>query len=136
MKTFALIVALCVSGALADITSEQVTRLLRYKDECMGEIGIDDEIIEKAMKEGTSYHREVKLECFMACILKKVGIMNEDGSINVDAAKEHASASVPKSAVHESIKKCKDAVGANDCEKAANFVDCLMEKQIGSKDKN
>ncbi|XP_076677999.1 general odorant-binding protein 19d-like [Andrena cerasifolii] len=130
MKTIALILALCVSGTLAAISSEQIIKLLRYKDECMGETGINDEMIEKAIKEGINAQRDKKVECFMACILKKVGVMNHDGSINLGAAKEHAPVNVTNGALDDTINKCKDTGGANDCEKAASFVDCVMDKQL------
>ena len=132
MKTIALVLALCVSGTLADVTTDQIIILLRYKDECMTETGIDKELLDKALKAESTGHGEEKLGCFVACILKKVGIMNKDGSIDAAAAKEHAPMNVPNDIAVDMIKKCKDPEGADDCAKAANFVNCLIERQLAN----
>ena len=136
MKSIALILALCVSGAVASVTSDQVLKLLRYKEECMGETGSTDEMIGKAIQEGTNFQKEAKLGCFIACILKKLGIMNEDGSIDVPAAEEQVTLNIPKDEVHNMIIKCTNTGGADVCEKAAYFADCLVDEYLESKGRN
>ncbi|XP_076175217.1 uncharacterized protein LOC143150651 [Ptiloglossa arizonensis] len=128
MNTVAIFIVLFIGSALAAITPDQQAKLIEIKDECMNEIGVDAETLGKALN-GTVLENDNKLECFAACVLKKIGIMEDDGSINVDVAREKAPADVPSDDIEDVINKCKDTTGANDCEKAANLVKCFLQNK-------
>ncbi|XP_043265844.1 general odorant-binding protein 56a [Colletes gigas] len=128
MKTVAIFFVFFVASALAGITDEQKEKLFQFKDECMADTKVDSEMIHKALA-GDDTENEGKLQCFAACILKKIGIMEQDGSINVEVVKKNAPADVPNEQIEEVLNKCKDITGATDCEKAGNLVKCFLENK-------
>ncbi|XP_029047643.2 general odorant-binding protein 56d-like [Osmia bicornis bicornis] len=128
MKTIAVIFAFCLVGALA-LTEEQKAKLTQHKNACITETGVDAQVVENA-KSGNFAENDDKLACFSSCMLKKIGIMGEDGTVNLDVARQRAPANVPKDQVESVINKCKDsATGPNDCKKAANLVKCFVDNK-------
>ncbi|CAK9824343.1 General odorant-binding protein 56a [Anthophora retusa] len=125
MKTIAVVFALCFVGALA-LTDEQKAKLAEYKTACIAETGVDTHLIENA-KKGNVAKDDEKFGCFSSCMLKKIGIMNQDGTLNEEVARQKAPSTIPKDQVETVINKCKTATGQTDCKKAANLVSCFMD---------
>ncbi|XP_031843085.1 general odorant-binding protein 56d-like [Nomia melanderi] len=123
MKAILLVAALCFVSALA-LTDEQRAKLSEYKKSCVAESGVDIKTVEDA-KAGNIPESDEKLACFASCMLKKIGIMNQDGSINEEVARQKVATTVPQDQAEELIGKCKDTTGANDCDKAFKLVKCL-----------
>ncbi|XP_053976064.1 general odorant-binding protein 56d-like isoform X1 [Hylaeus volcanicus] len=139
MKTVAVVFVLFVASALAELTEQQKSDLSKFADDCMTEIGIESESIKK-MIIGQEPEKNGKFNCYMSCVLKKIGIIQEDGSINVDVVRQEAPADIPKEAIEDLISKCKDTTlnemkstiitaGADDCEKAGNLIKCFVENK-------
>ncbi|XP_003708550.1 general odorant-binding protein 56d-like [Megachile rotundata] len=127
MKTVAVIFAFCLVGALA-LTEEQKAKLTQHKNACITETGVDAQVVENA-KTGNFAEDDEKLACFASCMLKKIGVMNADGTINVEVARQRAPSTVPQEQVESVINKCKDTTGPNDCKKASNLVKCFKDNK-------
>ncbi|XP_051169104.1 general odorant-binding protein 56d-like [Leptopilina boulardi] len=131
MKAFFAIFTLFFVGALAGLTDEQKAKLAAYKAECIKESGVDPAVVQNA-KEGKADESDTKLACFSSCLLKKIGIMNADGTINEEVARSKVPDSVPKDKAEEIINECKTMKGANDCETGLKVMKCYMEKKTFS----
>ncbi|XP_076240646.1 general odorant-binding protein 56d-like [Calliopsis andreniformis] len=127
MKTIFVVFALCFVGALA-LTDEQKTKLAEFKNACITETGVEPQAIENA-KSGNADENDQKLKCFASCMLKKVGVMNEDGSFNEEVTRKRAPSHVTKDQVDDLINKCKDTTGDDVCDKAAKLVKCYKENK-------
>ncbi|KAK0183052.1 hypothetical protein PV327_001130 [Microctonus hyperodae] len=94
---------------------------------CNEEAGGDESTMEKFRR-----HEEIddpKFKCFHACIMKAIGSMNEDGSINEEKSIGDIPEDMPdREMMIESIKACKDEKGEDDCETATKITKCFMEK--------
>ncbi|XP_017795892.1 PREDICTED: general odorant-binding protein 56d-like [Habropoda laboriosa] len=130
MKTIAVVFALCFVGAMA-LTDEQKAKLTEHKTACIAETSVDPQVVENA-KKGNFAQDDEKLGCFVSCMLKKIGIMNQDGSVNEEVTRAKAPSDIPKDQVETIINKCKTATGANDCKKAANIASCFMKNKTFS----
>ncbi|XP_078053043.1 general odorant-binding protein 56a-like [Augochlora pura] len=127
MKTVLVVFALCFVSALA-LTDEQKAKLVQYKNDCIADTGVDAKVVDDA-KAGNFNVDDEKLACFSSCMLKKIGIMNADGSINEETARKKAPAGVTQEQIDDVINKCKDITGPNDCKKAANLVKCFKDNK-------
>ncbi|XP_033217025.1 general odorant-binding protein 56a-like [Belonocnema kinseyi] len=131
MKTVFAVFSFCLVGAMASITDEQRAKLQEYKTSCVAETGVDAAVVQNA-KEGNIAEDDEKLACFFACLLKKIGIMNTDGTINEEVARAKIPVSVPKDKADEVINKCKLLKGATDCETAKKVMKCYGETKTFS----
>ncbi|XP_033342464.1 general odorant-binding protein 56a [Megalopta genalis] len=127
MKAALIVFALFFVSALA-LTDEQKAKLTQYKKDCITDTGVDAKTVEEA-KTGNFNMDDEKLACFSSCMLKKIGIMNADGSLNEETARQKAPAEVTKEQIDDVINKCKDITGPNDCKKAANLVKCFKDNK-------
>ncbi|XP_076758405.1 general odorant-binding protein 56d-like [Xylocopa sonorina] len=127
MKTIIVVFAFCLVGALA-LTEEQKTKLTEYKNSCITETSVDTQVVDNA-KNGNYAKDDEKLGCFTACMLKKIGIMNPDGSVNFDVARKKAPSDINKDQVEDVISKCKDSTGSNECQTASKLAQCFLEKK-------
>ncbi|XP_043266036.1 general odorant-binding protein 56h-like [Colletes gigas] len=127
MKTIVVVVALCIVGAMA-LTEEQEAQLGEFKTVCMEESNVERQVVED-LKKGIVDENNEKGACFVACMLKKMGIMNQDGSLNEEVVKKRAPTDVTKERVEEIFNKCKDITGTNDCNKAAKLVACYKKNK-------
>ncbi|XP_017878110.1 general odorant-binding protein 56d-like [Ceratina calcarata] len=127
MKTIAVVLAICFVGAMA-LTDEQKAKLAEHKAVCITETGVDAQVVENA-KNGNWADGDEKLECFSACMLKRIGIMRPDGSISEEVTRQKAPTDIPKEKIDDVINKCKGTTGANDCKKAANLAKCFIENK-------
>ncbi|KAG7200593.1 hypothetical protein KM043_001152 [Ampulex compressa] len=128
MKTIAVVFALCVVGALAGITEEQRTKLKAYKDSCIAETGVNPTAVEN-IKRGQLAQDDEKVACFATCMLKKIGILNPDASINEEVARAKLPATVPQGEAEAVFANCRNIGGANACEKGGNLLKCFMENK-------
>ncbi|XP_043479745.1 general odorant-binding protein 56d-like [Leptopilina heterotoma] len=131
MKATFAILTLCIVGALAGITEEQKTKLAAYKTECIKESGVDAAVVQNA-RDGKIDDNDKKLACFSACLLKKIGIMNPDGTINEEVARAKIPDSIPKDKANEVINKCKVLKGADECETGYKVMKCYMQTKTFS----
>ncbi|KAK1120042.1 hypothetical protein K0M31_012771 [Melipona bicolor] len=106
MKTLAVIFTFCLVGVLA-LTEEQKAKLSAHKTACIAETGVDQQLIEDA-KKGIAADDD-KLSCFAFCMLKKIGAMTDDGTINVELVRQKLSDSgIPVEKIDNILNKCTD----------------------------
>ncbi|XP_076651124.1 general odorant-binding protein 56a-like [Halictus rubicundus] len=127
MKSILVVFALCLVSALA-LTEEQKAKLSQFKNDCITETGVDAKVVDDA-KAGNFNDNDEKLACFTSCMLKKIGITNQDGSFNEGTARQKAPAGVTKEQLDDVINKCKDITGPNECKKAANLYKCFKDNK-------
>ncbi|OXU29508.1 hypothetical protein TSAR_003820 [Trichomalopsis sarcophagae] len=127
MKTFAIVLTLCIVGAYAStLKDDQKAKLREYKESCITETGADKAVIDGIIK-GGPINRDEKLDCFSACMLKKIGIMRPDGSIDVESARaKAATTNVDVAKANEVIDKCKDLKGKDTCETGGSVFGCFI----------
>ncbi|KAL0828878.1 hypothetical protein ABMA28_003784 [Loxostege sticticalis] len=71
--------------------------------------------------------------CFSACVLKNIGLIDDEGQLSHDLAVENAKAVFGEGdeikAIEEFIETCKDSVadGADACERAKLVFKCFVE---------
>ncbi|XP_058797519.1 general odorant-binding protein 56a-like [Phymastichus coffea] len=126
MKSFIVVFAICIAGALAGITDEQKAKLREHKVACVAETGVTEEVIAK-LKGGEPVVFDDKLNCFSACMLKRIGIMRPDGSIDEQVARAKIPKDLPQDKVDQVIDACKVQVGKDTCETGGKVLSCLSK---------
>ena len=128
MKTFAVIFTFCLVGALA-LMEEQRAKLSAHKTACIAETGVDQQLIENA-KKGIIADDD-KLSCFALCMLKKIGAMTDDGTINVELVRQKMlDGGIAVEKIDNIINKCADIAGPTPCKKAGNIIKCLANTNL------
>nr|QNC49766.1 odorant binding protein 1 [Trissolcus japonicus] len=125
MKFFIAVFALCIVGALGALTDEQKAKLKEHKEHCFTETGVDPAVVENVKK--GQFVQDPKLACFTACVMKRIGVMNANGSINEEVARAKLPATVSVEKAAEILGSCKSLKGANDCETAVMVFKCYMQ---------
>ncbi|XP_033216885.1 general odorant-binding protein 56a-like [Belonocnema kinseyi] len=125
MKIFVAILGLSIVGILADTTEKDNTNWEANKNACIKEVGIDPDALEKSFK-GALDKNDEKLGCFLACISKKMGLMNADGSINESRLRVRGGVGKERAVMMRN--KCKVMKGDNDCETALKVANCMHEE--------
>lgn len=94
---------------------------------CVAETGVDKELVKKA-RAGDFDFDDAKMKSFTFCMLKKPGIMTDDGVLHKDVALSKADDSV-KDKVSKAIDACLKETGATNDEKAWNYVKCYHKER-------
>nr|QGW50309.1 odorant-binding protein 14 [Chouioia cunea] len=121
----ALFVVICIVGVYSHphgehghkLTPEQIARIMADVEECARTNDIGHEVFED-LKAGKNPTPSRNLSCFSACVLKRNGVMNADGSTN------------HKPTDSDVAKECKDLRGDDDCETAGKIVSCLHKNNL------
>ncbi|XP_012061112.1 PREDICTED: general odorant-binding protein 69a-like [Atta cephalotes] len=124
MKT--IVILLAVSFAvLSEFTEADHAEREQNKQECIDESGVDPDVLEKA-KKGELDDNDEKLACFDTCILKKFGVMKEDGEIDLDKIREHMlKRNKSEEQINKTINECGNVDGEG-CQKGRNLMKCFM----------
>ncbi|XP_020284628.1 general odorant-binding protein 56d-like [Pseudomyrmex gracilis] len=128
MKAIVIAFTVFLVAALgsAQITDEQKAKLARAKEICIAETGADAAAIQSVIR-GEPVESE-KLACFSQCLLKKIHVLNEDDTLNVDFLRAHAPKNVPQEEIEDVIAKCRDVSGTG-CEKGGNIMKCFLQNK-------
>ncbi|KAK9295640.1 hypothetical protein QLX08_010070 [Tetragonisca angustula] len=128
MKTLAVIFIFCLVGVLA-LTEEQKVKLLAHKTACIAETGVDQKLIEDAEKGIIA--DDDKLSCFSFCMLKKIGAMTDDGTINAELVRQKLShGGIAVEMIDNILNNCVDMVGSTPCKKAGNIIKYLTNNGL------
>ncbi|XP_046487925.1 uncharacterized protein [Neodiprion pinetum] len=100
--------------------------LQKIHDDCKSKLKLSDEDLEKMERE----EEKLKENCFFACVGKKVGFMNEDGSLNEKALVEKSPPFVKKEEAAKVAEMCGKQKGANECESAVMIHRCLRDNDF------
>ncbi|XP_001601290.2 general odorant-binding protein 56a [Nasonia vitripennis] len=126
------------AGSKADLTEDQRKILQPLKDECFQETGLDAVTLEKFKKEALQKFKttgevsnDEKVNCFSACMFKKIGFMSEEGKFEEDTVRALMSENFPPETLDKAIENCKNEVGKDHCETAAKLIVCFMNNKAG-----
>ncbi|XP_072387614.1 general odorant-binding protein 69a-like [Diabrotica undecimpunctata] len=122
MKTF-IVLGFLFYGAMA-LTEEQQQLMNSLHAECVSQTGVGEDVIEKA-KSG-DFVEDPKLKCYMKCVFDEIGVITDDGKIDV----EGALAILPddmKDIATPVITKCGTQAGADVCEAIFNTLKCYYD---------
>ncbi|EFN84434.1 General odorant-binding protein 56d [Harpegnathos saltator] len=89
------------------LTEEQKAKLKDYKESCISETGVDRDVVKNA-KEGVIDENNEKLACFATCLLKKTGVMKENGDIDIDVVRSKMPPGISQEDVDDLIQKCQN----------------------------
>uniref|UniRef100_A0A1S5VFH1 Odorant binding protein n=1 Tax=Meteorus pulchricornis TaxID=51522 RepID=A0A1S5VFH1_9HYME len=128
MKTIAVVFAVCIVGALGTLTEEHKAKLREHRDKCIDETKVDRTLVDKAHG-GQWQEGDEKLQCFAACLLKKLGMMAEDGKLNEEVSLAKMTLDVGAEKAREIWDNCKDKTGANTCAKGFELMKCYTSKK-------
>ncbi|KAJ8921013.1 hypothetical protein NQ315_015809, partial [Exocentrus adspersus] len=92
---------------------------------CVAETGIDEGLISKVNAEKVLPDDE-KLKCFLKCLMEQTGVLNEDGTLDVDAAIAIHPDEV-RGTLEPIIRKCAPTAPGNPCENSWMAHKCLLE---------
>nr|QGW50683.1 odorant-binding protein 19 [Propsilocerus akamusi] len=101
-----------------------------FIEECKTEIGIDDESA-KRMKHGDFSVDDEKTKCFVRCVFKRAGFMNDAGEPQADAiiGKISGQKSWAKhDNFDETVRKCVQEKGTDECETAFAIYKCYRSQ--------
>nr|QDJ95972.1 odorant-binding protein 29 [Encarsia formosa] len=134
MKAFVTFFALCLAAVhAAGLTDDQKAKLADYKKSCFVETGADPNAFEnyKAnIVKGVEVKFDDKMNCFAACMLKKIGIMRPDGTIDEAVARSKVPKELPQDKVDQAINTCKTQVGKDNCEIGGKVTGCLVKTKV------
>ncbi|XP_019866286.1 general odorant-binding protein 56d-like [Aethina tumida] len=131
MNTFLAVFALalaCVYAQQQQPTPEQQAQqelILKYRDTCIQETGVNPELIVKA-DNGEFTDNDEKLQCFTKCFYQKAGFINEKGDILLDVIEAKIPEGADKQKALAVIELCKKHVGSNPCENAYLVHKCYF----------
>ncbi|XP_066581585.1 general odorant-binding protein 83a-like [Prorops nasuta] len=131
-RTLTLFAVLLITGvhharsASMDDEEEQA-KMKVFKEECIPETGVDRSFVDDA--ELGILRLDEKLACYAACMMKKVGVMRPDGSINDEVALSKIPSGINQEKAIEVFHKCKRVPSKNHCLKAGLMAKCFVDNQ-------
>ncbi|KAF7990214.1 hypothetical protein HCN44_000019 [Aphidius gifuensis] len=129
MKFFAIIFVACIVGAFGALTPEQNSKLEEIRAACAKESSADPAKIENA-KKGNWDESDPKLGQFSSCFLKKLGLMDNSGNLNVELTREKIGKVVSAEKADEIMKKCKDLKGDNADQTGIKLLKCYTDNKV------
>ncbi|KAH8384144.1 hypothetical protein KR009_012240 [Drosophila setifemur] len=131
MKVF---VAICVliSLASADYVVKNRNDMLAYRDECVKELAIPVDLVEKYQK--WEYPNDTKTQCYLKCVFTKWGLFDVQTGFNVENIHQQlvGSHADHDDSFHGSLAQCvdKNEQGSNACEWAYRGATCLLKEHL------
>ncbi|XP_057328299.1 general odorant-binding protein 56d-like [Microplitis mediator] len=129
MKIFAVIFAVCVVGALAQLNEDdEAAKMNEYRTACANETGFNDVNVSN-IPVGNWITYVPRIQCYYTCIMKKMKIMNEDGTVNEEKTRKRMADKFPADKIDAVITKCKDLKGAYMCESVMMIMKCYDDEK-------
>ncbi|XP_014204137.1 general odorant-binding protein 56d [Copidosoma floridanum] len=101
-----------------NLTDEQRKKIRDEVEECITESKVDKKLLDD-IKDGKDFTPTRELDCFSACVLKKNGVMKEDGTIDQD-----------KPSTNDKVKECRKLAGADACETGGKVMECFAKNNL------
>ncbi|XP_012287798.1 general odorant-binding protein 69a [Orussus abietinus] len=119
-----LVLGLCAVGVCVDaLTQEQVSQFGALHEKCIQETGVDPNLLARAQKGEALDDR--KVQCFGACLLQGMNIMDASGAFSKENAVALAPENFFRGSIVEMINTCGDQKGADACETAGKVFECM-----------
>ncbi|KAK0088542.1 hypothetical protein PV325_011603 [Microctonus aethiopoides] len=128
MKSIAVIFTLCIVGALSALNEEQRNKIKEHRDKCIEETKVDIELVNKAHR-GEWMVDDEKLRCFASCLLKKLDMISDDGSLKEDVTLAKMTLDVGADKAKEILDKCKEITASDVCEKGLKLMKCYTDNK-------
>ncbi|KAF5297539.1 hypothetical protein FQR65_LT09970 [Abscondita terminalis] len=126
-----LLVSLFALSVLSDDNHNTLlTQFKTHIDECIDEIQVDKEIVEKSFKEG-EFPDDKNLKCFFHCLHVKLNILNEDGVLNVEGMKNAILSVVNDKNKATLMENCSKIQKVDKCDTAFEMSKCFRTNLIG-----
>ncbi|XP_011503083.1 PREDICTED: uncharacterized protein LOC105366363 [Ceratosolen solmsi marchali] len=114
-----ILAVICIVGVKGhEFTEKEKNQSDMEIESCAFENGIHRTQLENLMKT-KSVSGTRQLDCFSACVLKKSGFMNDDGTFNEN-----------NNVQKEEIIKCRQLKGPSTCETGGKVLQCLLDNGI------
>nr|XP_046487935.1 general odorant-binding protein 19d-like [Neodiprion pinetum] len=94
---------------------------------CAEDSGIDLADLE-SVKNGEAAADE-KMNCFGACILKGVNVLDEEGTVHKEVAIDMIPEDAPRDEAIKLIETCAEHKGKDDCDTAGLIFNCLLDNK-------
>ncbi|XP_046431768.1 general odorant-binding protein 19d-like [Neodiprion virginianus] len=94
---------------------------------CAEDSGIDLADLE-SVKNGEAAADE-KMNCFGACILKGVNVLDEEGTVHKEVAIDMIPEDAPRDEAIKLIETCAEHKGKDDCDTAGLIFKCLLDNK-------
>ncbi|XP_015114462.1 uncharacterized protein LOC107039394 isoform X2 [Diachasma alloeum] len=103
---------------------------LAEAEKCIEKTGVDPHVVGTLYEDGGSKADE-KVKCFIACILKGLRMMTEDGTVDAEGSKANVPSDEPhRETIIAAIDACHNEKGANECETAHAMFTCMHKKYM------
>ncbi|XP_017785354.1 PREDICTED: uncharacterized protein LOC108568658 [Nicrophorus vespilloides] len=110
---------------------EEMLELARsLHNACQAESGAAEELISKAQK--GDFTDDQNLKCYIKCLMNELAVMEDDGTVDVEAVIEFLPEEHRKD-VEPAVRKCGTVVGADHCENAWLTHKCYYENAPDNK---
>lgn len=107
------------------ITDEQRAKLVEHHKVCSGEVGVQDDVIEKLL-DGV-FTEDQTFKDYLLCVSKRIGFQNEAGEVQKDVIITKLRDSIEDSSkAEEYVEKCLVEEG-NPADVVYKVVTCLQE---------
>ncbi|XP_077285390.1 general odorant-binding protein 56d-like [Arctopsyche grandis] len=127
MKFLVVFVAFAMFVSAQALTDAQKTLLKAHYEHCTEETGVDKELVKKTRTGDFSFD-DAKTKSFMFCMLKRSGVMTDDGVFHRDIAVSKVEDDI-KEDVGRAIDICVKEPGSTNDEKAWNYVKCYHKER-------
>ncbi|CAG9854874.1 unnamed protein product [Phyllotreta striolata] len=121
---FRLFVICVLATGIKALTEEQIQLMNSLHAECQGQTGVSEDVINQA-KAG-EFPQDNALKCYMKCVFDEVGIIGDDGKLDI----EGALAILPeemKDVATPVVVKCDTQAGSDICDAIFNTLKCYWD---------
>ncbi|THK33045.1 general odorant-binding protein 56d [Diachasma alloeum] len=128
MKFLVVLFFVCLVGALAqELNEAQRQRLREHRDACIRETGADRAEVDRAHRGDWADNPTIR--CFALCMMKRLGLMSDDGKLNETAARQRLALVLRRERVEEVMRKCKDLKGPTPCDTGYLILKCYTDNR-------
>ncbi|XP_063984298.1 general odorant-binding protein 56a-like [Diachasmimorpha longicaudata] len=134
MNTSTVVLVFCALAVTFVSGGDMKAEMHAQVEKCIIETGVDPSVL-KSLHETGGANADENVKCLGACIMKGLGVMAADGTVNLDKAKSLVPSDAPDhDALLAAVEECHAEKGANDCETAHAIGMCMHKKHVGPMD--
>ncbi|KAF5297528.1 hypothetical protein FQR65_LT09959 [Abscondita terminalis] len=125
MKSLFTATFLIVFASIAALTPDQIAKMKNHNEECVKSTNVDTELITKARN--GEFSSDDNLQKYYFCMFGKIGIINENGDVQVDVVRSLIPPEVTSELAEKVISECKDKKGADKYDTAREIYECYRK---------
>nr|UTN00810.1 odorant binding protein [Semanotus bifasciatus] len=123
-----IVVAICFALSrlvVAVVPDDMKQKMQLLHGTCVPATGISEDVVARAQV--GDFDDDEKLGCYMNCVMREAGVLDNDEKFNLELVMDFFSESIRDNA-YPVMKKCGILVGANLCETAFLICKCVFEE--------